>query len=304
MITYTSLDDNSLAGVHQICSTAIHLDTIPLDWFRYKTLGDPNFDPRLALVAKWDNKPVGFMMGVVRPGVDGPIGGIKLFAVQEQFRNQGIASALLSGVEAELKKQGAKSVTVGFTRPSYIFAGVDPTYTEACAFLLRRGYAKRGEAFNMDVDLDASEWSTSELEVKLARQGITCKRMDATDVDKLLGFFKREGTSSGWQYQVRNAYEQNPSGVFIALKDDRVIAFSCYDGVRPMWFGPMATAQEARGGGIGSLTFLKCLQAMKAQGYPTCFINSVGPLYFYSKVAGARVSRVFWQFDKQLDTDG
>ncbi|MCC6485023.1 MAG: GNAT family N-acetyltransferase [Armatimonadetes bacterium] len=301
MINYVPLNQDLLPEVHVLYNQCLELDPLPLEWLREKTLGDPDFNPATSLVALWEGTPVGFVMSVIRSGSEAPVAGIKVFFVKPEFRNQGIASAMLTTVEENARRQGAKTMTVGFTRPDYVTPGVDPSYTRAAAFLLRRGYNRRGEVFNMDVPLAGSDWSTSQMEAHLARQGVTCKRLEATDVERLLAFFKREATPAAWQYQVRMAYEHTPPGVFVAVQNDSVIAFSCYDGVRPGWFGPMAAAQKARGSGLGSLVFLKALQAMQEQGYQICHINCVGPLYFYSKVAGAKVSRVFWQFDKALD---
>jgi GNAT superfamily N-acetyltransferase len=206
----------------------------------------------------------------------------------------------LNRVQATADARGAKSLGVGMSRPSYFTPGVDPRYTVAAAFFLRRGFVKGGEAFNMDVDLSASDWDTTELEERLARNGYTVRRLRPDEKNRLREWMTSNGYSAGWQYQVLRGAEMDPVAVFIAEQDGEIVAFAGYDGVRPGWFGPMGTRENLRGGGIGSATFLKCLQSMKEVGYKVCEINSVGPLYFYSKVANAKVSRLFWQFSKQL----
>lgn len=302
MLEIRPLDEDLLEETRLMCNRVMEFDQLPAEWFRYKTLGDPDFDPAMTLIAVDSDKVRGAMMGVCRAGSDSVTGGIKFFVVDEESRNRGIASELLKRVEAVAAERGAGSLTVGFTRPNYITAGLDPRYTTAVAFLLRRGFERRAETFNMDVDLTASDWSTTDLEVRLADQGITCRRISHDEFSALDDYLIKAGHSTGWRYQIAHAATQEPPGVFVAEKDGEVIAFACYDGVRPGWFGPMGTSPTLRGSGIGTLTFLKCLQSMKKVGYTTCVINCVGPLYFYSKVANARVSRVFWQFEKSLAT--
>jgi GNAT superfamily N-acetyltransferase len=299
-IEYTSLTEANLPEAHAISNRNLEFDNISLDVFRYKTLGDPDFDPALALLAVSDGKPCGYMMAACRTGGERVNAGVKLFVVDKEFRRQQIASEMLARVEAEAKRRGAENMGIGFTRPNYLTPGLDPRYTEAATFLMRRGYEKCGENFNMDVDLSLSDWSTAELEEKLAKQGVVCRRLRADEKPRLCDAMDAEGFSKGWQYQVMHAAEQDPIAVFIAEKEDRILAFASYDSVRPRWFGPMGTSQTLRGGGIGTVTFLKCLQDMKAVGYDICEIGCVGPLYFYSKIANARVSRIFWGFEKGL----
>ncbi|MDH7601251.1 MAG: GNAT family N-acetyltransferase [Armatimonadota bacterium] len=302
MVEYVYLTDSNLSQGLEILNRNLVYDQTTIDQFRHNTIGDPDYDPSLALMAVENGKPCGLIVAVSRQGDDGPTGGIKFIAVDREFRNRGIGSELLARVERRLAELGVRSVNVGFTRPNYLMPGVDPRYTVACAFLLRRGYIRRGEAFNMDVDLAASDWSTRELEAKLAEQGIAVERLRRDEIERFRRWMTEDGWSAGWQYQVMRAATMEPIAVFVGkrVEDNSFVAFACYDGVRPGWFGPMGTTQSMRGTGIGSVTFLKCLQDMKAKGYRVCEINSVGPLYFYSKVANAVVSRIFWQFEKEL----
>ncbi len=279
--------------------TCVH-DPLDAATFRHKTLEDVDFDPELAPVVLEDGRPVAWMMAVCRRE-DGRVrAGIKMFGVAGDRRGRGLADLLLRKVEEGCAARGARSLEVGFTRPNYLTAGIDPRYTPAVAFLLRRGFQRTGETFNMDVDLSASDWEAPELEQKLGARGIVCRRLEREDRAALEACFDREGTSPGWRYQVLRAASLDPPRVFIAVRDAEVVAFAAFDGVRPGWFGPMATAASLRGGGIGTLVYLRCLQDMKRLGYRVAVINAVGPLAFYSRVSGAVVSRVFWRMSKEL----
>lgn len=299
-LTYLSLSEDNLEAVHALCNRNLEYDQLPLDIFREKTLEDPDFEPNLAVVAVRGDLPCAFMMAVCRPDGDRVDAGIKIFAVDPEHRNRGIATEMLAAIETGAKARGAELLSVGLTRPDYITPGLDPRYTEAVGFLLRRDFSNRGELFNMAVGLSASDWSSADLEEKLARRGITCRRLRPEEKTLLREWMDSDGCSPGWQYQVMKAADRNPTAVYVAENAGRYVGFACYDGVRPGWFGPMKTNEEYRGLGIGSVTFLKCLQSMKSVGYRRCEICAVGPLYFYSKVANARVSRVFWQFEKVL----
>ncbi|MDO8682051.1 MAG: GNAT family N-acetyltransferase [Armatimonadota bacterium] len=300
MIEYVSLNEYNLEAVNTLSNRNLEFDNVSFDIFRFKTLQDPNFDPAMAIVAMSGGKPCGYMMGVCRDNGDSISAAVKFFAVDKEFRGQKIANEMLKIIKREAEAKGAKSLGVGFIRPNYLTPGIDTRYTAAIGFLIRRGFERRGENFNMDIDLSASDWSSTELEEKLAKDNIICRRLQADEKEKFGEWMIADGFSTGWRYQVMRAAEQDPIAVFIAEKDGQYLAFAGYDGVRPRWFGPMGTSQNLRGGGIGTVTFLKCMQSMKQAGYDICEIGAVGPLYFYSKVANARVSRIFWLFEKAL----
>lgn len=300
MVQYVHLNEDNLQPVRELVNRNLEFDKFSPEVFRYKTLGDPDFGPEMTVVAVSEGRPCGCMLGVCRQSGESVHAAIKLMAVDRESRGCGIGTEMLSRIEATAKARGVESMGVGFTRPNYFVPGLDPRYTLAAAFLLRRGYTRRGEGFNMDVDLSASDWSTAAFEEKLARDGYTCRRLRADEKDRLRDYMSADGWSEAWQYQTLHAAEADPVAVFITEKDGRIVAFACYDGVRPGWFGPMGTSESLRGSGIGGVTFLKCLQSMKEVGYAVCEINSVGPLCFYSKVANATVSRIWWQFRKNL----
>lgn len=295
-----SLSPSNLEKCWRLYNQFATYDSLPLETFRTKTLEDPDFDPELTLAVWQDNAPVAIAMAVCRQESDGLAAGFKFFGVADNHLRQGLMTRLFDTLEERLKERGASSAGIGFTRPNYITAGLDPRYTPAASFLIRRGYQKGRDVFNMDVDLTASDFSTDELEDKLLQGGVTVRGLLPEEDSLLESAFEACGSSEGWRYQVRAAFQQSPPAVVVAFRQDDPIAFACFDGVRPGWFGPMATAPSARGGGIGSATYLKCLQMMKERGYNTCVINAVGPLPFYARTSAAVVSRVFWLFGKQL----
>jgi len=113
-------------------------DPMPLHILHEKTFGDADFDPTLTLIAAEQNNIVAFMQGLIRQ-VDQNLrrGYIKLFATEETYRRQGIATMLLKDIEAKMKSQGVKTIRLLDCNPNYLQPGIDPRYTEAIAFAER-----------------------------------------------------------------------------------------------------------------------------------------------------------------------
>ena len=73
------------------------------------------------------------------------------------------------------------------------------------------------------------------------------------------------------------------------MKDEKPVGFACYDATMRDFFGPTAVSEEFRCCGIGAALLLKCLWAMREEGYAYAIIGGVGPAKFYEKVCGARL---------------
>ena len=82
-----------------------------------------------------------------------------------------------------------------------------------------------------------------------------------------------------------------------------VIAFAAWEAnnLGMGWFGPMGTAPEARGEGIGRLLLLRCLEDMRNAGRRCATIPWVGPVPFYEQTVGARVWRTYIRYEKTLE---
>ena len=91
----------------------------------------------------------------------------------------------------------------------------------------------------------------------------------------------------GWASEAEVCFSYQPITCFIAIYEEKIIGFACYDAAYRNFFGPTGVEQSSRGKGIGKILLLKCLQAMKAQGYAYGIIGGVGPAGFYEKAVGA-----------------
>ncbi|MBI5589181.1 MAG: GNAT family N-acetyltransferase [Deltaproteobacteria bacterium] len=93
--------------------------------------------------------------------------------------------------------------------------------------------------------------------------------------------------SRSWALECETAFAVRPPSCFIAVKDDVLIGFACYDCTRLNFFGPTGVDDYARGKGVGTTLLLSCLYAMKDCGYAYAIIGGVGPARFYGKAVGA-----------------
>nr|WP_225876141.1 GNAT family N-acetyltransferase [Infirmifilum lucidum] len=94
-------------------------DAIPDKTLRRITFDDPNYDGKYALVAVEDGKPIGFVLGVRRRrepkelvDVQRNLAWVKVFAVKEEYRGKGVATALFDELEERLREDESERVRV------------------------------------------------------------------------------------------------------------------------------------------------------------------------------------------------
>ena len=271
--------------------------TANLAWLESRTFGDPTVAPDLMLTARRDGDLVGLGIACVRDD----LGVIKAFGVREGYRRQGIATLLLDELEARLAQRGLASVYVGGVGPNFFTTGVSLCHTPAIALLLRRGYTTNRETrVDMQVDLaEAALDPTAEIE-RLAAQGIQIRRAEAGEIDAVVRF-TAEHFAAAWVPEVRDgASSADPPALFVAYDGDRLIAFSTHDAIGPAYFGPTGTLPSYRGRGIGGALLKLCLRNMRDEGYPVAHIAWAGPVDYYARVAGARITDAYWGLEKTL----
>lgn len=78
-----------------------------------------------------------------------------------------------------------------------------------------------------------------------------------------------------------------PIACFIAVRDQQIRGFACYDATAPNFFGPEAVAEKERGRGLGRALLLAALHAQREQGYAYAIVGGVGPAEFYARCVGA-----------------
>ena len=292
---------NQLPDLLAFWNRNVRYDPMPAHILLEKTFGDPDFNSDLTLVAMENRKILGFMQGLFRqiePNVKR--GWIKLFATDKKYRRQGIATMLLKKIEAKMKSQGVKTIRLLDSNPNYFQPGIDPRYTEAIAFAERNGFKRFADTSNLEVDLQHQDFDTCAEEQQLASENIFIRRATNADwhlvEDLIVNHFK------AWLIEIQTTYKNNPLSLHIAEYNGKIEAFSAYDSnnLNTGWFGPMGTNPVLRGKGIGGILLKRCLDDMKKQGHNVSIIPWVGPIPFYLHYANARLTRVFWRYEKEL----
>jgi GNAT superfamily N-acetyltransferase len=222
-------------------------------------------------------------------------GFVKLALVDPRHRRQGVGGALFQALEGRFQALGARRARVGECPPPYIAGGVDAMDTAAHCFLLGRGYERCGMVMDMTADLKRFKAADSAEDRALMR-AVAMRRAGSAEAPALMALLKAE--FPWWRTEVAMALERGT--VFVAGAGRGIEAFACAGGTHPGWFGPMGTAPAGRGRGLGRLLMWRCLEALKAQGHASARIPWVGPVPFYSRYAGARISHLHGSFSKVL----
>lgn len=270
-VTLTEDDAPQIAAFTRV---ACPYDLLSTTSVQRSIFADP--DPQIAM-ASYDGGLDGVAVGVVR----GARGWVKFLAVHPATLRRGLGSSLLERIEAFCRDNGAATVEVGNSAPYYVVPGVDVRSTEAACFFEARGYERAGEAVNLDVRL-----------VDLPLSTLPCRVAGAEDLERLRPWVARYHPN--WINELERGVALDSCVVH------RDLGFACIDVNREGWFGPTATHPDARGQGIGGATLLAALHMMRGRGHEHAEIAWAAALPFYVKSVGARVSRVFWWYRKDL----
>ncbi|ETX02936.1 MAG: hypothetical protein ETSY1_01875 [Candidatus Entotheonella factor] len=269
-----------------------------------KVWSDTDVRPDFTWAAEHHGTLIGFSIGVGRQRETGPVGYIKLLAVDTAYHRQGIGSQLLQTTERALQRVGINEVRIGESAPNYLTPGLDQRYLAGKRFFAARGYEHIGTASNLTVDLTQNDFQTVEPEARLAARGITVRRAKSSDTQPVLAVVNAHWPV--WHAEVTNALLNIPISLHLALQQGNLLGFAAYDtnNLGTGWFGPMGTVPAAEGQGLGRVLLWRCLRDQKHQGHATAIIPWVGPIDFYTRYAGAQIARTFDRYVKRIDKCG
>ncbi len=119
---------------------------------------------------------------------------------------------------------------------------------------------------------------------------INYRKAEPNDAASLKVFVESE-FGARWLDSIENGFLKDNIPIFIALDDNQIIGFACFDVVRKRkgLFGPMGTTLSNRVQGIGYILLHHCLREMQEIGYEYAIIGQAGPLEFYEKACNAVV---------------
>lgn len=110
------------------------------------------------------------------------------------------------------------------------------------------------------------------IETPLKDPTVKLIRVLSPDADKVVDFIKREFTDE-WASEAKVGLYKVNSTCFIAVKNEEILGFACYDATAKGFFGPIGVSEAARGLGLGINLVQKTLLAMKEDGYAYAIIG-------------------------------
>lgn len=119
-------------------------------------------------------------------------------------------------------------------------------------------------------------------------QGIEIRRAIAPEKHLVVNWIRRE-FGDGWASEAEVAFAREPVSCYIAVENEKMIGFGCYDATNKDFFGPTGVSETLRGRGTGKALLIACLHAMYEQGYAYAIIGAAGPTDFYAKSVGATI---------------
>ena len=116
--------------------------------------------------------------------------------------------------------------------------------------------------------------------------GIDVRRAFAAEQRFVCNWVEAE-FGSAWASECEIAFARLPVACFIAVRDQELLGFACYDATARGFFGPTGVAESDRNRGIGVALLSGTLHDMAHQGYAYAVIGAVDSVEFYRKHAGA-----------------
>ena len=124
----------------------------------------------------------------------------------------------------------------------------------------------------------------------LKSKGIEIKRPMASEKSIVVKWVKKE-FGSIWANECDVAFSNHPVSCFIALKDDRILGFCCYDVSAKNFYGPIGVSEGFRAHGIGTALTLVVFHAMAGEGYAYAIVPTDSVDYYVKHMDGVIIDR-------------
>lgn len=310
IVTYEQKYEKAVVA---LWNRTLHADPLTVKKFRKQALFDENFDPSLCYVALEEEQPVGFCLGMRRKfpymerGLEPDRGWIVVMFVAREYQRKGIGTALVNRAEEDMKRAGAKNITLSAYSPSYFFPGVDEeNYPAAAAFFKGLGYVPGKKDYSMCKDLHGYQMSQESLKKMKAAEEKGYRFINFTyDYALELLEFNKNQFGGGWK---RNALIAMQNGtaedlILLVLSPKGSICGFCMrmiDG-NPMRFGPIGIDKAMRNEGLGSILLdFAQLEMAKRGVYHMYFVSTDEPGRRYYERHGIHVFRSFTSYKKDF----
>jgi predicted N-acetyltransferase YhbS len=123
---------------------------------------------------------------------------------------------------------------------------------------------------------------------ELRAAGVIVRRAQPWELTQVREFV-RDNFKQAWADEISGGLVRQPSTVFVALRDGRLVGFAAYECTRRNFFGPTGVVESERGRGVGRALLLAALGGLRELGYAYAVIGGVGPVAFYERAVGARL---------------
>ena len=152
--------------------------------------------------------------------------------------------------------------------------------------------SNRNGDYHMNTDLLVKLYDlpdSASLISRLKEDGITIHRAMPLNRDRILAFIA-DHFSPIWVNECSVALSSQPTTCYIAVQNNAVIGFACFDATAKGFFGPTGVLESMRGKDIGTALLLKTLEGMRETGYGYAVIGWVSDaLGFYQKTVNAQI---------------
>jgi GNAT superfamily N-acetyltransferase len=89
--------------------------------------------------------------------------------------------------------------------------------------------------------------------------------------------------SEAWASESEVAFARSPIACFVAVEENELAGFACYDATARAFFGPFGVAETRRGRGVGRALLFATLRDMAGQGYGYAIVGAAGSQDFYRR---------------------
>ncbi len=122
------------------------------------------------------------------------------------------------------------------------------------------------------------------------KQGIVIRRAIAPEKNTILAWVE-EQFNTRWMSECDVSFKNSPPSCWIAVENQQILGFACYECTCKNFFGPIGIGEAARGRKVGKALLLACLHDMRSQGYGYAIVGSASDAVadFYRKTVGATV---------------
>jgi GNAT superfamily N-acetyltransferase len=118
-------------------------------------------------------------------------------------------------------------------------------------------------------------------------RGITLRKPIGPEKHLVVGWVA-DNFGSAWAGEADVAFANRPRSCFVAVKNDTIVGFACYDATALGFFGPLGVDRRHRRMGIGTALLMACLLDMKLKGYGYAVVGAVKDTDFYKNTVGAQ----------------